>query len=82
MKHLARAVVEAFTFLELSDNDQVDVDEAVRAMEMLSATLGDCSPEELTALRTAAAEALHKAKQADANLDTIYFLENFMTNLE
>ena len=59
MKHLARAVVESFAFLEVSDDDTVDPDDAASAMEGMSATFSECSTAERKAL--AAAEAFKEA---------------------
>ena len=46
MDALARAVVHAFAFLELSDDETIDPDSAVEAMEMLTADLQECTEEE------------------------------------
>ena len=51
MKALARAVVDAMAFLELSEPPAVDDDAAVAALEMLSADLQGCTAREKAALR-------------------------------
>jgi hypothetical protein len=79
MKALARAVIDAMAFLELSDEPAVDDDAAVQAMEMLAADLQDCSMEEKGALREVLAEYIAGSRgkrkrfyatfMADAGLD-------------
>jgi hypothetical protein len=64
MRHLARTVLEAMAFLELSGDDTIDPDAAVAAMEMLAAELESCSPQEKAALRKAAADAAAESKGA------------------
>jgi hypothetical protein len=74
--HLARTVVEAVAFLELSDDRTVDPDAAVAAMEMLAAELQSCSPRERAALRRAAAKAASEARGAAARK----FYRDFMVD--
>ena len=62
MNNLARAVVEAMAFLELSGDDTVDPDSAVAALEMIAAELQSSSPREKAALRDAAKRAAAKVK--------------------
>jgi hypothetical protein len=65
MQHLAKAVVDAFAFLELSGDTEIDPDAAVQAMEMLTHDLRACFPEARAALKRAA-EAEYKAQKAAA----------------
>jgi hypothetical protein len=58
MKHLARAVIAAVLFLEFSDDDQVNPDNAVRALEDIAHALAEATPEEIAALRAAIDEDL------------------------
>ena len=51
MLHLARAVIYAAAFLELSEDDEVDPDAAVKALENMASCLHGASAEELAALR-------------------------------
>ena len=81
MKHLAKAVVDAFAFLELSGDDVVDPDNAVQAMEMLAATLRGCNPKERQALSEAASAELARQIAAAAPAETVEFYENFIENL-
>ena len=75
MKALARAVVDAMAFLELSEYPAVDDDAAVQAMEMLSADLRDCTAREKSALRQVVAEyaATSRGKRKK-------FYESFMSD--
>ena len=78
MKHLARAVVESFAFLELSDDDTVDPDDAVSAMEGLSAILSECSTAERKALATAAAAALKEEQSSEPREESLEFYSTFI----
>lgn len=51
MENLARAVITAMAFLELSDPMTVDEDAAVKIMEDICASLQEASPKERAALR-------------------------------
>jgi hypothetical protein len=81
MNHLAKAVVDAFAFLELSGDDTVDPDDAVRAMEMLTAELRECGPAERQALAKAASDELAAQTAAGAPAETLEFYETFVENL-
>lgn len=81
MKHLAKAMVDALAFLELSGDDVIDPDNAVQAMEMLAATLRDCSPDERKALSEAGAAELTDQIAAGAPAETVEFYETFMEHL-
>jgi hypothetical protein len=65
MKTIAKALIEAAAFLEFSEDDSVDPDEAVRALEGIAYTLHKASPEEIAALRDALREMVD-ASQTDA----------------
>ena len=81
MKHLARALVDALAFLELSGDDVIDPDTAVKAMEMISATLQDASDEEVDALAQAAMDALNAQSANDATEEVLDFYENLLVDL-
>ena len=51
MKALAKAVIEAATFLELADDATVDEDFAVHVLEVIASHLQECSRPERDALR-------------------------------
>jgi hypothetical protein len=53
MLNIARALLEAACFLELSEDDSVNPDDAVRALEGMASRLQQCSPEEVAVLREA-----------------------------
>lgn len=61
MKTLARGILIACAFLELSDDTAVDPDAAVRAM---AAELQKAAPEERESLRLAAAEMAREERGA------------------
>ena len=46
MRAVARALLETAAFLELSEDDVVDPDSAVKAMESIASALSKTTPEE------------------------------------
>lgn len=64
MKTLARGILIACAFLELSDDTAVDPDAAVRAMEDIAAELQKAAPEERESLRSVAAEMAREERGA------------------
>jgi hypothetical protein len=46
MKTLAKALIELACFIEFSPDSIIDPDAAVEALEAMSATLQDCTPDE------------------------------------
>ena len=80
MDKIARALVNAAAFLELSGDDVVDPDSAVAAMEDIVAGLVDASSDEIAALKRAAeAERDARAKRG-ADEDTLDFFDHFLEN--
>jgi hypothetical protein len=51
MKTLAKALIQTAAFLELSDDDVVQPDDAVRTLQNIAHTLHSASPDELAAIR-------------------------------
>ncbi|MEX2175104.1 MAG: hypothetical protein WD872_12135 [Pirellulaceae bacterium] len=77
MEHLASAVVEAFAFLELSDDESVNEDDACRIMESITAELLHCTSAERAALEKAARGEYAKQKAAHASDETLKFYATF-----
>ncbi len=80
MQALAKAVVDALAFLELSDDTTIDPDSAVQAIEDLTATLRTASPAELQAVRDEATAALKRSEEELADPEVQAFYRDFMTN--
>ena len=80
MKTLAKVVIDALAFLELSGEDVVDSDAAVAAMESLAADLRQCSPEERAALTAAVRAEYESQKAAGASSRVLDFYSSFMEN--
>ena len=80
MDKIARALVNAAAFLELSDEDVVDPDSAVAAMEDIVAALAGASTEEIAALQRAASEERKARAKRGADEDTLDFFDNFLEN--
>lgn len=80
MDALAKAVVDAFAFLELSDEETIDPDSAMEAMEMLTADLQQCTDAEKAALKKAL-DAEYKAQKAGkTSKKVLQFYKNFFAN--
>jgi hypothetical protein len=80
MDALAKAVVDAFAFLELSDDETIDPDAASEAMEMLAYDLQKCTDAEKAALKKAL-DAEYKAKKArKASKKVLTFYKDFFSN--
>ncbi len=77
MEHLATAVVGAFAFLELSGEESINEDDAMRIMEALAADLQECTPAERAALQSAALAEYEKQKSANASDEVLKFYATF-----
>lgn len=77
MNHLARAVVDALAFLELSPDAKVDPDAAADAMESIVTILRECTPEERQALEEAVLAESNRRNESEAPEEEIDFFENF-----
>lgn len=79
MLNIAKALVIAVARFELSDEEQMDPDFAVEALEEIGMFLQECSSEEKKALRNALAslqkEGLARTKEQKEFLKS--FMENF-----
>lgn len=81
MKTLAKAVIGAAAFLELSSDDSVNPDYAVRALEDISATLQSASPDEVAVIRSALQELIAEESSSFARADAIRFYEHFLESV-
>ena len=81
MRHLAKALVDALAFLELSADDVVDPDGAARTFESIAETLQSSSHEEREALAAAAMAELNLQSAADASEDVLDFYEHLLVDL-
>jgi len=76
MQNIARALLQAASFLELSEDDVVNPDDAVRALEGIASQLQKCSAEEVAVLREAI--QLELASTPEQWSDARQFLTNFL----
>ena len=79
MNHLARAVVSASAFLEFAEDDTLDPDDAVPALEDIAHALHGASGEEMEALSEACAAEREWYAQLGANAEVLEFLIAFST---
>ena len=80
MQTLAKAIIQALAFLELSDDDIVNPGAAERATEVIGNTLSDCSDEEREALEKVLKQERRALKAAGAAADLLEFYDTFMEN--
>jgi len=81
MKTLAKALIQTAAFLELSGDDVVSPDDAVRALEDIAHTLQSASPEELAAVRDALQELAAEERAGFARADVLRFYEQFFESI-
>lgn len=77
MEALAKVVLQALSFLELSEDETVNREAALENMEAMVATLKSATSEELEALKRAVAEECNLQNGLEASEEVIDFYENF-----
>jgi predicted DNA-binding protein (UPF0251 family) len=80
MKHLAKAVIQALAFLELSDEENVNQGAAERALDVIRNTLSSCTEDERETLESVLKQERRALKTAGAAADLLDFYDNFMEN--
>jgi hypothetical protein len=78
MKALARALITAVAFLELSDDDVIEPDAAVSVLEDIGQELGHCTPEEKAALKAVLGQMRASEQLNEARPEVLEFLESFL----
>ncbi len=82
MKTLSKVIVDVAAFLELSGDEVIDPDSAIKTMEMIRSELKEATPEEKKAIAAAATAAAVSACSRDASEVEIEFFEEFMENFD
>lgn len=77
MKTLARALINAAAFLELSDDEAVNPDAALAALEEIAYNLSHCTPEEKNAVVEVLAEMRASERESGPRPEVLEFLDNF-----
>lgn len=77
MKALARAVINAAAYLELSDESQVDPELALQALEEIAYNLSYASDAEKQALMEALADMKQAERDNETRPEMLEFLETF-----
>lgn len=78
MKTLAKALIQAAAFLELSGEDVVTLDGRVKALEDIAQVLRSAEPEEVHAIREALQEMTAAERASYARLNVLEFYEKFL----
>ena len=79
MTALATALINMAAFIELSDDEVIDPDSAVSALEQLAYDLRDVSPAEVECLNAALQEEIGKLPPDEDRREQ--FLSGFLENL-
>jgi hypothetical protein len=80
MKAIARALIQATAFLAFADDDVIEPDAAVRALEDIGHFLHDCTTEEIAILRTVLTEERAQAAQLYTHQEVLAFYDSFLSN--
>src|SRR5262249_5968014 len=78
MRAMARALITAVAFFELSDDEVVDPDAALQVLEDIGGELSHCTPEEKAALKAAVAQMKASEQLNEARPEVLEFLESFL----
>jgi hypothetical protein len=81
MHNLARAILDTLALLELSSDDEVDRETAIKTMDSIAAALENATEEEREALATVAMDALNKKSAEDAPEEVLDFWEHILADL-
>jgi hypothetical protein len=81
MRTLAKALIETAAFLEFSNDDAVDPDDAVRELEGIAHTLRSASPEEIAAIREALREMVDASETESARIAARRFSDAFLESM-
>jgi len=81
MNHLPRAIVIASAFLEFAEDDTLNPDDAVRALQDIAQALHGASGEEMEALSEAYAAERESYAQLGANAEVLQFFDRFLYNV-
>jgi hypothetical protein len=77
MNMIARALIEQTAILELADGP-IDVDDTVKILESLSATLQSASASEVDQLRATLAQLLHEESSGPQRAPFLRFYREFL----
>jgi hypothetical protein len=80
MQILAKALIDTAAFLELSGEDVIHPDDAVRALESIGHTLHSATPAELSAISAALSDLIAAEQAGSARADLLGFYEHFFEN--
>jgi hypothetical protein len=80
MKAIACALIHATAFLALADDDVVDPDAAVRALEDIGHFLRGCTTEEIAILRTVLTEERARGAHLYTRQEVLAFYDSFLSN--
>ena len=83
MKALAKAILNLSSFIELSSDDVIDPDSAVKALEQLASDLSEATPGEVEYLKAAIRQEIVELGEdrTPEQQSRVTFLLDFMENI-
>lgn len=80
MKALARALINAAAYLDLSGEDGLDAEQALQALEELAYSLSHCTEAEKEAIRETLADMKAAEMESGPRPEMLEFLNNFLVS--
>ena len=80
MKALARAVINAAAYLDLSGDEGLSADESLHALEEIAYNLSLCTDDEKAAVREVLADMRAAEVEGGARPDVLEFLDGFLAS--
>ena len=81
MNNLANTLLTAIGYFVIWDEDYLDPDMSVKALEGFASELSECTDEEIQTLAQAARENATRAKEVGSPEEWVRFYENVIENL-
>lgn len=80
MKALARALINAAAYLDLSGEEGLDPEQSLQALEELAFNLSHCNEAEIEALREVLADMRAAEMDSGPRLEMLEFLDTFLVS--
>ena len=81
MKKMADILLTSIGYFAIWDEDYIDPDSSLKALEGFASELSECTDEEIKVLAEVAAENAIKAREANSPKEWVEFYENVIENL-
>lgn len=81
MRNLANALLTSIGYFAIWDEDYLDPEMSIKALEGFASELAECTDEEIRIFTEVVAENAIKAKESNSSQEWIDFYENVLENL-